>query len=115
MKFFSVLWLWMFLSEFKTSTTRDISGYIGRYVTISCSHKWASTNIKYFCRDPCGDRDILVKSNRSPKGRYTLEDSGTGTFTVTITDLQESDSGIYWCGVQRTGLDTYQEVHLTVS
>ncbi|KAK7161119.1 hypothetical protein R3I94_003948 [Phoxinus phoxinus] len=115
MKVFGVLWLWMFLSEFKTSNTGEISGYIGRHVIISCSHKWASNNIKYFCRDPCKDRDILVKSDRSPEGRYTLEDSGTGTFTVNITDLQESDSGIYWCGVERTILDTYQKVHLTVS
>ncbi|XP_077057573.1 CMRF35-like molecule 9 isoform X3 [Siphateles boraxobius] len=115
MKFFSFLWLWIFLSEFKTSTTGGISGYTGRYIIIPCSHKWASSNIKYFCRDPCGARDILVKSDRSPEGRYTLEDSGTGTFYVNITDLQESDSGIYWCGVQRFGKDTYQEVNLTVS
>ncbi|XP_048051817.1 CMRF35-like molecule 1 isoform X2 [Megalobrama amblycephala] len=112
MKFFSVLWLWMFLSEFKS--TGGISGYIGRHITIKCSHHWASTNIKYFCRDPCGDRDVLVKSDRSPEGRYRLEDFGTGTFNVTITELQESDSGIYRCGVQRVGIDTYQKVNLIV-
>ncbi|XP_039540131.1 CMRF35-like molecule 1 [Pimephales promelas] len=114
MKFFSVLWLWMFLSEFKTSTTGEIPGYIGRHVIISCSHIMASNNIKYFCRDPCGYGDVLVQSDRSPEGRYKLEDSGTGTFTVTIADLQESDSGVYYCGVQRFGFDTYQRVHVTV-
>ncbi|XP_067298674.1 CMRF35-like molecule 5 isoform X2 [Pseudorasbora parva] len=114
MKFFSVLWLWVFLSGFKTSTTGGLSGYVGRYVIVSCSHSWASTNIKYFCRHPCEDRDILVKSDQSPKGRYTLKDYGTGIFTVTITDLQESDSGIYWCGVQRALFDTYHEVNLKV-
>ncbi|XP_042620452.1 natural cytotoxicity triggering receptor 2-like isoform X4 [Cyprinus carpio] len=56
--------------------------------------------------------DILEKS---PTGRYTLKDSGEGTFTVNITDLQESDSGIYWCGVDRSVKDTYQKVILTVS
>uniref|UniRef100_A0A8C1YUA3 Immunoglobulin V-set domain-containing protein n=1 Tax=Cyprinus carpio TaxID=7962 RepID=A0A8C1YUA3_CYPCA len=75
----------------------DIHGYFGKGATIICSYSWASTNIKYFCRDPCGDsKDILVKSDQSPTGRYTLKDSGEGTFTVKITDLQESDSGIYW-------------------
>uniref|UniRef100_A0A8C1U235 Ig-like domain-containing protein n=1 Tax=Cyprinus carpio TaxID=7962 RepID=A0A8C1U235_CYPCA len=93
-----------------------ILGHSGKTVTITCSHSWAATNVKYFCRDPCKDsKDILVKSDQSPTGRYTLKDSGEGTFTVNITDLQESDSGIYWCGVNRSGFDTYQKVNLTVS
>ncbi|KTF93429.1 hypothetical protein cypCar_00038362 [Cyprinus carpio] len=93
-----------------------IHGHSGETVTIVCSYSWASTNIKYFCRDPCKDsKDILVKSDQSPTGRYTLKDSGEGTFTVNITDLQESDSGIYWCGVERSVKDTYQKVNLTVS
>ncbi|XP_016417100.1 CMRF35-like molecule 1 [Sinocyclocheilus rhinocerous] len=75
----------------------------------------ASTNIKYFCREPCEDRDVLVKSDQSPTGRYTLKDHGAGTFTVSITDLQESDSGIYWCAVDRSVKDTYKKVKLTVS
>uniref|UniRef100_A0A672QZG2 Immunoglobulin V-set domain-containing protein n=1 Tax=Sinocyclocheilus grahami TaxID=75366 RepID=A0A672QZG2_SINGR len=85
-----------------TSYGTEILGHSGKTVTITCSHDWASTNSKYFCRDPCKDsKDILVKSDQSPRGRYTLKDSREGTFTVNITDLQESDSGIYWCGVER--------------
>uniref|UniRef100_A0A673GFU5 Immunoglobulin domain-containing protein n=1 Tax=Sinocyclocheilus rhinocerous TaxID=307959 RepID=A0A673GFU5_9TELE len=93
----------------------DIHGYSGKGVTITCSHGMASTNIKYFCREPCEDRDVLVKSDQSPTGRYTLKDHGAGTFTVSITDLQESDSGIYWCAVDRSVKDTYKKVKLTVS
>uniref|UniRef100_A0A671P785 Immunoglobulin domain-containing protein n=1 Tax=Sinocyclocheilus anshuiensis TaxID=1608454 RepID=A0A671P785_9TELE len=94
----------------------DIHGYFGKGATITCSYSWASTNIKYFCRDPCNDiKDILVQSDQSPTGRYTLKDSGEGTFTVNITDLQESDSGIYWCGVERFGFDSFKKVILTVS
>lgn len=118
MKTFHVLWIWIFLSGFGDSATdgTDIHGYFGKGATIICSHSWASTNIKYFCRDPCKDsKDMLVKSDQSPTGRYTLKDSGEGTFTVNITDLQESDSGIYWCGVERSVKDTYQKVNLTVS
>uniref|UniRef100_A0A8C2C6G9 Ig-like domain-containing protein n=1 Tax=Cyprinus carpio TaxID=7962 RepID=A0A8C2C6G9_CYPCA len=91
-----------------------IHEHSGETVTIICSYSWASTNIKYFCRDPCKDsKDILVKSDQSPTGRYTLKDSGEGTFTVNITDLQESDSGIYQCGVERYGFDTFTKVKLT--
>uniref|UniRef100_A0A673HCN1 Immunoglobulin domain-containing protein n=1 Tax=Sinocyclocheilus rhinocerous TaxID=307959 RepID=A0A673HCN1_9TELE len=91
----------------------EIHGHSGKTVTITCSHGWASTNSKYFCRDPC--KGILVKSDQSPTGRYTLKDSGEGTFTVNITDLQESDSGIYWCGVERFGFDSFKKVRLRVS
>ncbi|XP_050973590.1 CMRF35-like molecule 9 isoform X2 [Labeo rohita] len=115
MKFFCALWLWMFLSEF-SSTTDAISkeGYSEGNITITCSHRWAANNRKYFCRDPCGHLDILVKSDQTPTGRYTLKDSGDGTVTVHITHLQESDSGIYWCAVDRFGFDTFENVKLTV-
>ncbi|XP_058636666.1 CMRF35-like molecule 1 isoform X2 [Onychostoma macrolepis] len=116
MKFLCVLWIWMFLSEFN-STTGEISrqGYSEGNITITCSHGWASTNKKYFCRDPCGPGDIFVKSEQTPKGRYTLKDYGDGNFAVNITDLRESDSGIYWCGVERVGPDTFKKVKLIVS
>ncbi|KTG07330.1 hypothetical protein cypCar_00034319 [Cyprinus carpio] len=116
MKFLRVLWLWMFFSEFN-STTGEISrqGYSGGNITVTCSHSWASTNKKYFCRDPCENRDIFVKSDQTPKGRYTLKDYGDGNFAVSIIDLRESDSGIYWCGVERTGPDSFRKVKLIVS
>ncbi|XP_056312078.1 CMRF35-like molecule 1 [Danio aesculapii] len=83
---------------------------------ITCSHKWASDNFKYFCRDPCTYKDgALVSSIQALIGRYRLKDLGNGSFTVTITDLQESDSGIYWCGVNRSIKDTYEKVILEVS
>ncbi|KAK2909380.1 hypothetical protein Q8A67_005217 [Cirrhinus molitorella] len=108
----TVIYIW-----FRDSTTDEIKihGYTGKGVSVACSHSYASTNIKYFCRHPCDYKDILVKSDQSPTGRYTLKDYGAGTFTVSITDLQESDSGIYWCGVERTGYDTFRKVSLTVS
>ncbi|XP_052402944.1 uncharacterized protein LOC127949531 [Carassius gibelio] len=116
MKFLRVIWLWMFLSEFNSSAG-EISrrGYSEGNITITCSHSWASTNNKYFCRDPCGKREILVKSHQTSKGRYTLKDFGNGNFAVNIIDLLESDSGIYWCGVDRVGPDTFQKVKLIVS
>ncbi|XP_055060139.2 uncharacterized protein [Misgurnus anguillicaudatus] len=117
MKLFCILSYWIFLAEIKTSTTDEISlhGYTGQHIIVSCSHAYALNNRKYFCRDPCKNQDILVSSDRSPNRRFALKDYGTGMFTVTITDLQESDSGIYWCGVDRVVKDTYHEVNLRVS
>ncbi len=92
-----------------------IHGYTGKDATITCSRGSASSNIKYFCRDPCDHRDVLVKSDQTPKGRYALKDHGDGRFTVSITDLQESDSGNYRCAVERFFYDAYEEVKLTVS
>ncbi|TRY86077.1 hypothetical protein DNTS_030172, partial [Danionella cerebrum] len=65
--------------------------------------------------DPCKQEDeILVRSDHSPTGRYSLENNGN-SFTVTIADLRETDSGVYWCGVERFGVDTHIKVHLGVS
>uniref|UniRef100_A0A3B1IYW2 Immunoglobulin domain-containing protein n=1 Tax=Astyanax mexicanus TaxID=7994 RepID=A0A3B1IYW2_ASTMX len=93
-----------------------VLGHVGGSVEIPCSQSFASTNTKYFCRNPCTDnKDILIKSDNSSSGRYRLEDKKNGVFTVTITDLQKSDTGTYWCGVDRAVKDTYKKVILTVT
>ncbi|KAA0721816.1 hypothetical protein E1301_Tti021706 [Triplophysa tibetana] len=118
MKFFYAVCSWICLSGFGISATdgTDINGRERGNITVTCTHTWASTNRKYFCRDPCEDRDVLVSSDQSPSGRFSLKTfPGNGKFTVTITDLQESDSGIYWCGVDRVAVDTFHQVTLKVS
>ncbi|KAI4893208.1 hypothetical protein NFI96_029545 [Prochilodus magdalenae] len=98
-----------------TSSGEEIDGYEGDSITITCSHKWASSNTKYFCKDPCKtDMDILVDSNKKSSGRYQLSDPGTGVFTVEIARLNKTDAGKYWCGVDRGLGDTYNEVVLKV-
>ncbi|XP_052382073.1 uncharacterized protein LOC127931956 [Oncorhynchus keta] len=83
-----------------------------------CSFTLAGTNNKYFCKGTCSGKDILVKTNGSKnvtQDRYSIEDNRDGVFYVTIKNLMKTDSGTYWCGVERYGLDSYQEVHLTVT
>ncbi|XP_038835264.1 CMRF35-like molecule 1 [Salvelinus namaycush] len=67
----------------------------------------------------CYHRNRLVQTEGSKhyfeKQRYIIEDLRNGVFYVTIKNLMKSDSGTYWCGVERYGPDTYQEVHLTVT
>ncbi|XP_030634746.1 adhesion G protein-coupled receptor E3-like [Chanos chanos] len=50
-------------------------------------------------------------SDQPSYGRYTVEKSETGEFIVTISKLQKSDAGTYWCGV---GGSKYDEVDVTV-
>uniref|UniRef100_A0A3Q3C4G0 Immunoglobulin domain-containing protein n=1 Tax=Haplochromis burtoni TaxID=8153 RepID=A0A3Q3C4G0_HAPBU len=83
-------------------TIINLEEFEGRSVSFQCSHRLAGSNNKYFCKDP------------SESGRIALMDSGDGSFTVTFSNLQLSDSQKYWCAVERTGFDTYVEVQLTV-
>ncbi|KAL6481970.1 hypothetical protein MHYP_G00100500 [Metynnis hypsauchen] len=105
------------------AVTKDIlavklTGRVDDHVSFSCFHLWASTNVKYFCRWGCSDKDVLIRSDGVgkivKKGRYSLYDRGRGHITITIAGLWKSDSGKYWCGVERSGMDTFQEVFLTV-
>ncbi|XP_072319716.1 uncharacterized protein [Eucyclogobius newberryi] len=88
----------------------------GNELVIQCSHTNAHGNMKYFCKKPCtDDRHVLIWSQpRNPNSRYRIRDSGN-SFSVTITDLTMDDSGEYWCGIQRVGIDTYNYVLITVT
>ncbi|KAM9454175.1 CMRF35-like molecule 8 [Clarias gariepinus] len=91
-----------------------VNGYERASVTIECSHRWAEKNRKYFCKDLCKeDKDVVVDSVKTPRVRFHLQDRGN-TFTVTITNLSKTDSGTYWCAVDRFFSDTYTKVILTV-
>uniref|UniRef100_A0A668TQF0 Immunoglobulin V-set domain-containing protein n=1 Tax=Oreochromis aureus TaxID=47969 RepID=A0A668TQF0_OREAU len=97
----------------------NVEGFEGKNVSFQCKHKIASKSNKYFCKDPCkGEGDILVTvepGRRAESGRIALVDSGDGSFTVTFSHLQLSDSQKYWCAVDRLGFDTFTEVQLAGS
>ncbi|KAL2086243.1 hypothetical protein ACEWY4_017302 [Coilia grayii] len=76
----------------------------GDNADIHCSAALAHGNDKYFCKDPCeDDHHVLVatKKHSQPPGKYSLVDHGSGSFTVTIYNVEFKDSGIYYCGVDR--------------
>lgn len=96
----------------------EVEAFEGEDVSFRCSHKYASTNHKYLCKDQCadgGDKLVTVQAGgRAASGRITLVDSGDGGFTVTFSHLQLSDMGQYWCAVERLGFNTFTEVQVTV-
>ncbi|XP_029545786.1 transmembrane domain-containing protein TMIGD3-like isoform X3 [Salmo trutta] len=99
------------------SAVTNVEEVVGGQVTVGCSFTLAGNNNKYFCKGTCSGEDILVETNGSKnvtQDRYSIEDKGN-VFYATIKDLRKSDSGTYWCGVDRTIKDTFQEVRLIVT
>uniref|UniRef100_A0A3P9B719 Immunoglobulin V-set domain-containing protein n=1 Tax=Maylandia zebra TaxID=106582 RepID=A0A3P9B719_9CICH len=90
-------------------TIINLEEFEGRSVSFQCSHRLAGSNNKYFCKDPCistGDILLTVEpGRRAESGRIALMDSGDGSFTVTFSNLQLSDSQKYRCAVERTKRD----------
>ncbi|XP_029600516.1 CMRF35-like molecule 3 isoform X2 [Salmo trutta] len=98
----------------ESAVTKEV---VGGQVTVGCSFTLAGNNNKYFCKGTCSGKDILVETKgikNASQDRYSIEDKGD-VFYVTIKNLRKSDSGTYWCGVDRTIKDTFQELRLIVT
>ncbi|KAE8300808.1 hypothetical protein D5F01_LYC00955 [Larimichthys crocea] len=117
MKTISVFFLLLY-AKWTVEASINTEGFERGEVSFQCSHSFATKNHKYFCKDPCtANTDILatVKSGERVKSeRIILVDLGNGVFTVTFSQLHLSDSGRYWCAVDRPGFDTFTAVYLTV-
>uniref|UniRef100_A0A8C1L3A3 Immunoglobulin domain-containing protein n=1 Tax=Cyprinus carpio TaxID=7962 RepID=A0A8C1L3A3_CYPCA len=82
-----------------------VTGITGGSVIIHCVYKPETTkeSVKSFCK-VSGSESTKVSSEINSHGRFSLRDNeSAGVFTVTITDLTEEDSGIYWCGAIQRG------------
>ncbi|XP_053712988.1 CMRF35-like molecule 5 [Synchiropus splendidus] len=111
----SLVVLLCFLAGVSDVDTYDLTLTVkeGDNITITCSHSNAYSNTKYFCREACDYEDILITSKGPNTAKYRIIDRGND-FDVTIYNLEEKDSGLYWCGIDRVGRDTYNRVDLTV-
>uniref|UniRef100_A0A8C5BLD1 Immunoglobulin V-set domain-containing protein n=1 Tax=Gadus morhua TaxID=8049 RepID=A0A8C5BLD1_GADMO len=85
-------------------TVREVKGNVGGNISFQCSGEWSSAGSQsYFCKSSkCSSED--AKTGGSDK--YSIEDKGN-TFITTIMNLQPEDTGTYWCGIERTGIDTF--------
>ncbi|XP_071314922.1 polymeric immunoglobulin receptor-like [Trachinotus anak] len=80
------------------------SGTEGENVTVQCYFSSSGTR-KYFCKEECEPDNILVETTNdtAQRGRYSIRYSpgspSGGFLSVTITQLNKSDSGRYMCGL----------------
>ncbi|XP_070683817.1 uncharacterized protein [Pempheris klunzingeri] len=100
----------------------EVNGVVGKNVSTTCSDwtGWTTVkyNNKYFCKSPCkNDKHILIKAafgKTNYKNRIQLTNSGD-RLLLTFVNLQKSDTNIYYCGVDRVGLDLFKQVNLKVT
>ncbi|KAG9270826.1 CMRF35-like molecule 5 [Astyanax mexicanus] len=101
-------------------TVAVFTGTEGGRVEIYCRYKdsYQYSN-HYFCRDPCRYSDVLIETQKADipvsKGRYSILNFVTAKrVSVTIKNLRLTDSGVYYCGVDKWGSDTLTKVEISV-
>uniref|UniRef100_W5MVS3 Ig-like domain-containing protein n=1 Tax=Lepisosteus oculatus TaxID=7918 RepID=W5MVS3_LEPOC len=104
-----------------TSAERRVSGSEGGSVEIRCDYPDGyQYKEKYWCRHPCGNKDVLIKTGKTDTvvsvGRFSLfVNISVRTFTVTMSRLTLQDTGVYYCGLEQWGPDKYTEMLLRVT
>ncbi|KAK4809264.1 hypothetical protein QYF61_016078, partial [Mycteria americana] len=103
--------------------SRFLTGGVGGSVTHQCFYSTTPANKhdrKYWCkRAGSGVCYTIISTtgyvSKDHAGRVSLEDvPQNGTFMVTMTELKESDTGTYRCGIGITNRDLYVSLNLTV-
>ncbi|XP_072513300.1 uncharacterized protein [Salminus brasiliensis] len=84
-----------------------VNGHVGGSVNISCKYpRSSSSKPKFLCRRvdsaDCYYKASVKESRRWIKeGKFSLyDDRAKQTFTVSINNLTNEDSGEYWCGAE---------------
>ncbi|XP_042265096.1 CMRF35-like molecule 5 [Thunnus maccoyii] len=95
----------------------------GGSITAACPFTFSGRR-KFLCKGECRDEDVLVQTDgdRAQRGRYSIIYK-EGTFPVSssvlfvgITQLTKSDSGRYWCVLERPFFpDSYREFEIRVT
>ncbi|XP_045911387.1 polymeric immunoglobulin receptor-like [Micropterus dolomieu] len=93
----------------------------GGNIVVGCSFT-VSGSKKYFCKEECEEKDILVETTgyTAERGRYSIRYTQRSltdvSVYVSITQLTESDSGRYRCGLDRPlSPDPYWEFEIIVT
>ncbi|XP_038577600.1 polymeric immunoglobulin receptor-like isoform X2 [Micropterus salmoides] len=93
----------------------------GGNIVVGCSFT-VSGRRRYFCKEECKEKDILVETTgyTAERGRYSIRYTQRSltdvSVYVSITQLTESDSGRYRCGLDRhLSPDSYWEFEIIVT
>ncbi|RXN32456.1 polymeric immunoglobulin receptor-like protein [Labeo rohita] len=116
-----IIWTFTLLMIPGVVTSISVTGYSGGGVIITCRYDRKYTaNAKYFCKGEWSKSTDQIKTYNKNKwvhsGRFSLyDDTRAAVFTVTIRDLSEQDSDIYYCGTDiYAKMDSYTEVNLNI-
>uniref|UniRef100_A0ABI8AFF6 Immunoglobulin domain-containing protein n=1 Tax=Felis catus TaxID=9685 RepID=A0ABI8AFF6_FELCA len=98
-----------------------VRGLVGGSLTVQCHYvrTWKNSK-KWWCRGAnWGNCHILVKTNGSEqevqRKNVSIKDNQKNLiFTVTMEKLKQTDANIYWCGIERYGIDLGVQVKVTV-
>ncbi|GAA6092424.1 polymeric immunoglobulin receptor isoform X1 [Tachysurus ichikawai] len=107
------------------NTDKEWTVFEGKSITVPCYYMPEYTvNVKYWCYgsvyDFCSSLARTDKQDNAPSSneKITIADDPTQhMFTVTMRELKETDSGWYWCGVERGGIwstDSTTSVYISV-
>ncbi|KAM9751754.1 uncharacterized protein ACNS7B_008500 [Menidia menidia] len=114
-------WCFSLIALLEKSQQEPFSIEAGSSLTVGCNFK-VSGNKKSFCRGDCSNGgEILVQTDgvRAEKGRYRIGyvdgKYAGGVLYVSITQLNQSDSGGYRCYLERFGFDGSTEFSIQVS
>ncbi|XP_540416.3 CMRF35-like molecule 1 isoform X3 [Canis lupus familiaris] len=119
--------LLLFLPFFRVAGSYEITGpnavrgLVGGSLTVECCYAstW-KTYSKWWCRGSIWRRcNILVQTTGSEqkvkKNKVSIRDNQKNfTFSVTMEELTETDTDIYWCGIEKSGTDLGVEVKVTI-
>uniref|UniRef100_A0A8C8VM73 Immunoglobulin domain-containing protein n=1 Tax=Pelusios castaneus TaxID=367368 RepID=A0A8C8VM73_9SAUR len=117
-----LVWIWiLFPGCWALTGPHEAKGPLGGELSVQCSYvRGYETYIKYWCRGTMqischvvvqtSDSEAIVKQDR-----VSIRDIRTNnTFIVTMKNLTEGDSGIYWCGIEELGWDRMFSVKVSV-
>uniref|UniRef100_A0A3Q2P3W8 Immunoglobulin subtype domain-containing protein n=1 Tax=Fundulus heteroclitus TaxID=8078 RepID=A0A3Q2P3W8_FUNHE len=116
-------WLKMVISALQDGDTKEPRrGEEGTNITVRCSFRFSGSR-RFFCRETCEGENILIETtdDRAQRGRYSIlyEEKDFASFDlmdVSITGLKTSDSGRYWCRLDKTWAGTlYDDFDLVVT
>ncbi|XP_063003624.1 CMRF35-like molecule 5 [Elgaria multicarinata webbii] len=120
MKIYSTLWIFLCADGFTAFiwTDKEKTAMEGTSITVNCKYniKRYMFSKKYWCRGSSRLHcDILGDTDKRENSRVTVTDNRKGALLVTMKQLTASDSGTYWCGIDRPFADIMAAVELKVN
>ncbi|XP_012892342.1 PREDICTED: CMRF35-like molecule 3 [Dipodomys ordii] len=108
-------------AERDISGPRTVSGPEQGSLTVQCPYasSWKTYN-KWWCQGAgWSSCRILVQTSaeeqKVKRGRVSITDDQINfLIMVTMEDLRMSDADVYWCGIERTGIDLGVKVQVTI-